>query len=116
MLVLLVGNVLPVGIPPELGVDAGNDQRRNGDTEVLISILCSLPFRTTCCDWHCVPSQCRCLGSQRAAHPWRNSLERQLPPELARLVGVLRNASALTVKLVVFGARELLGALGAVVA
>lgn len=48
--------------------------------------------------------------------PGKDSLERQLPPELSGLVGMLGNAGTLAVELVVLGASKLLGALGAVVA
>jgi hypothetical protein len=37
VLVLLVSNVLPVGIPSDLGVDAGDDDAGDGDAETLIS-------------------------------------------------------------------------------
>jgi hypothetical protein len=33
-----VGNMLPVGIPPELGVHAGNDQAGNGDTGSVLAL------------------------------------------------------------------------------
>jgi hypothetical protein len=35
--VLLVGNVLPVSIPPQLGVDGGKDDARDGDAVVASS-------------------------------------------------------------------------------
>lgn len=44
------------------------------------------------------------------------SQDRQLAPQLSRLLGVLCNTRTLAVELVVLGAGELLGALGAVVA
>jgi hypothetical protein len=33
----VVGNMLPMGVPPNLGVDGGNDQARNGDARNIIS-------------------------------------------------------------------------------
>ena len=38
VLVLLVGNVLPVSIPPDLGVDAGDDDAGDGDAGDVVSI------------------------------------------------------------------------------
>jgi hypothetical protein len=34
-----VGNVLPVGVPPQLGIDAGDDQTRNGDARTVLASL-----------------------------------------------------------------------------
>jgi hypothetical protein len=33
----VMGNVLPVGVPPKLGVDAGDDQARNGDADTVLA-------------------------------------------------------------------------------
>ena len=40
VLVLLVGDVLPVGIPPHLGVDAGNDDAGDSNTVDRVSNCC----------------------------------------------------------------------------
>lgn len=40
MLVLLVGNVLPVGVPPHLGVDAGNDDAGDSNAVDRVSNCC----------------------------------------------------------------------------
>ena len=40
----VVGNVLPVSIPPQLCVDAGDDQARNGDAAGIISIESPTPL------------------------------------------------------------------------
>jgi hypothetical protein len=34
-----VGNVLPVGVPPQLGIDAGDDQAGNGDAGTELASL-----------------------------------------------------------------------------
>lgn len=111
-----MGNVLPVGVPPQLSVDAGDDQARNGDTgTALASSLLYNALDVAAID-PAAHLRCRSLPFQYAINAHRDSLDRQLPPELARLVGVLGNASTLTVELVVLGAGKLLGALGAVIA
>lgn len=50
VLVLLVGNVLPVGIPPDLCVDAGNDDARDGDAAHSISKRFPFPKEIQCND------------------------------------------------------------------
>ena len=39
VLVLLVRNVLPVGVPPQLGVDSGNDDAGDSDAAVVSTHL-----------------------------------------------------------------------------
>jgi hypothetical protein len=94
-----------VSVPPQLGVDAGDDHAGDGDAAAVLAVVHRLPAGPMLV--HQSPLSHSCIQE--------DSLEGQLPPELARLVGVLGNAGTLAVELVVLGAGKLLGALGAVV-
>lgn len=116
VLVLLMGNVLPVGVPPDLGVDTGNDDAGNRDAvesqlaRDLHPLLFASPNNPGWLARYIDLPQC-------PSHvPRSDLLQGQLAPELARLLAVGSNAGTLTVELVVLGADELLGGLGAVVA
>ena len=110
VLVLLVSDMLPVGIPPDLCVDGGNDDAGDSDADKNIS---RVPLISS-------------SGSNAVLRPSfpspmfqscrQDLLETQLAPELARLSSVLRNVDTLAIKFVVLGSGKLLGALGAVVA
>jgi len=50
VLVLLVGNMLPVSIPPDLCVDAGNDDARDGDAAHSVSKHSSFSEQVQCND------------------------------------------------------------------
>ena len=119
---LLVLDVLPVSIPPDLGVDGGNDDTGDSDA-VSTSSVHLLPTQLLLWRGQCHPGSPLMLryliytgADWQPARTQSDLLEAQLAPELAALSAVFLNAGALAVELVVLGSGELLGALGAVVA